>query len=53
VEKKEEDSKYITVNTEEYGVLVFLKPIPVSFNTREERFKTIMPLSPGNLFKLP
>lgn len=47
MQRQEDDSKYLTVNTDEYGVLVYLKPIPVGFNTREERFKNVPAVSPG------
>lgn len=33
------EAKSLSINTQEYGVLVLLKPTPIGFNSRAERFK--------------
>ena len=39
--------KSMSINTKDFGVLVFLEPTPVGFNSRDERFKGRIGKQPG------
>ena len=51
--KRQQDieTKSLSINTKEFGVLVFLKPTPIGFNSRAERFKGLIgrEIPPGTL----